>query len=327
MVPEYVHGVIANVFTTFNEDETLDDAGQRNFLDALFATKCISAYFIRSGMGQMYTFEFEDVKQIARNVCSHLDGKAPVLVGTSGIWDRNRERKPDPDLYLRQAVELSRYAEDVGAAGVVLTIPDALTPRNTEAPPDASLRYFEAVNKAITIPIFLYQPPGTDPAFCMTVESIRIVAAIPGIKGIKVSTKDAAYIHDLCWAIRDNDDFAYITGNETAFYAGLCVGSVAVIGQGACVNPAILKAVQDRFDQGDHRGAMDAQRSANFLIERSINGAEFFKRYLAEKGYPMHPTARRMKDGPYAKDPSQTLTQEEYESFKNLLESELAKYT
>jgi len=325
MVPEYVHGVISNVFTCFNEDESLDDAGQRNFLDALMTTKSVSAYFVRSGMGQQYAFEFEDVKQIARNACSHLAGKAPVLVGTSGIWDRNRDRMPDPDRYLSQAVELSRHAQDAGAAGAVLTIPEALTPRDGETPLDATIRYLEAVCDAIDIPVFLYQPPGTDEAFCVTPESIRILADIPQVKGIKISTSDAGYILDICWAVADHEDFAYITGAETAFYAGLCVGSRAVIGQGACVNPAILKAVQDRFEQGNHKGAIDAQRSANMLVDRATDVVEFLKRYFTEKGYPVHPTARTSKSHAYT-EKKERLTQEHYDSFKQLLENELAKY-
>ena len=32
-VPDFVSGAIAPVFTAFNEDGTLDDAGQRNLMD------------------------------------------------------------------------------------------------------------------------------------------------------------------------------------------------------------------------------------------------------------------------------------------------------
>lgn len=327
MVPEYVHGPIANVFTVFHDDGTLDDEGQRHFLDALLATESISAYFVRSGMGQMYSFEFEDVKQIAQNACKHLEGLAPVLVGTSGIWDRNPDRLPDREVYTQQAVDLSKYAQDVGAAGVVLTIPDALGVRNGETAEEVSLRYFETVAASVTIPIFLYQP-GTPKPFRVTPEAIRLYADIPGVKGIKVSTAEAGYILDLCYMIAGHEDFAFITGNETAFYTGLCVGSRAVIGQGACVNPAILRAVQDRFEQGDHAGAIEAQYSTNLLVRKAKCTVEFFKRYLNEKGYRMGTKGRPSKFVLYQdkEKVKEVLSEEDYQSYKRLLESELAKY-
>ena len=30
------------------------------------------------------------------------------MIGTTGIWDRDYERLPDPDVFLREAVELSQ---------------------------------------------------------------------------------------------------------------------------------------------------------------------------------------------------------------------------
>ena len=323
MIPEYVHGVISNVFTTFNEDGTLDDAGQRNFLDALLETQAVSAFFVRSGMGQMHAFEYDDVKQIAKNACSHLEGVAPVIVGTSGIWNRVGA-KPDPDLYLKQAVELSAYAQEVGAAGAVLTIPDALTPRDGETPLDATVRYLKAVSEAIDIPILLYQPPGTFKEFRVTDESLGLLADMPKVKAIKVSTVNAGYILDLCWAV-DGKDFGFIVGAEMAFYSGLCVGARAVIGQGACLNPAILKAVQDRFEQGDHKGAIEAQHSANLLVAKSTDAVTFLKRYLTEKGYAMTTTARHEDRAAYGEE-SPVMGEEDYEAYKRLLESELAKF-
>ncbi|MBN2307673.1 MAG: dihydrodipicolinate synthase family protein, partial [Candidatus Hydrogenedentes bacterium] len=108
MIPEFVRGAIAPVFTAFNEDGTFDEAGQRNLLDFLLERGGISAFFLRSGMGQMYTFSYEDTEAIARTACSHLAGTAPALVGTTGIWDRDRTRRPNPAVFTQQAIELSR---------------------------------------------------------------------------------------------------------------------------------------------------------------------------------------------------------------------------
>jgi len=126
MIPKFVRGSIAPVFTAFHEDGRLDDDGQRSILSWLAGTKAVSAFFVRSGMGQMFSFSYEDVRQIAKTVCEHRAGNVPILVGATGIWDRNRDQYPDPEVFMRQAVELSKYAEDMGASGVVHTIPEAV---------------------------------------------------------------------------------------------------------------------------------------------------------------------------------------------------------
>lgn len=326
MIPEYVRGPIANVFTAWNQDGSFDPDGQRHFLDFLLQTGAISAFFVRSGMGQMYTFQYDDVTAMAELACGHLAGKAPVLVGSAGIWDRNVQRRPDRETFTRQAVELSRFAESVGAAGVVHTLPEAIVPEAGESHADVTLRYFETINDAVNVPIFIYQPPGTDPNFIISVELAPRLADIPNVKGMKASTPDAMYILDIIYATRGKD-FGYIVGHEGGFYAGLCSGALAVIGQGCCLNPAILLAVQERFEAGDYAGAIDAQYSVNMLCRTSRHSVEFLKRYATEHGYPVKPYARSMgADDPYGTTTGPNLSDADYHRFKAILEAELAKY-
>ncbi len=323
MIPKFVRGCIAPVFTAFHEDGRLDDDGQRALMDYLLQTGAVSAYFVRSGMGQMFTFNYDDVRQIAKTTCEHFAGKAPVLVGATGIWDRNRDALPDPALFTRQAVELSQYAESVGAAGVVHTVPEAIAPTGRGTCADVVRRYFETINAAVNIPVFIYQSPGTDDRYRITQDLVRKLADLPNIKGMKASTSDATYIFDITYAVSDKD-FGFIVGNECAFLAGLVTGAKAVIGQGATVNPQILKAVQDRYERGDLEGAIEAQHSTNLLVERSKNTTVFFKRYITEKGYRIKPFPRTTKESLYGKDAS--LSEEDYIAYKRLLESELAEF-
>jgi len=324
MIPDYVYGCIAPVFTAFDEDGRLDDDGQRSILDYLLTTRAVSAYFVRSGLGQMYTFSYDDVKQMARTACGHMAGKAPVLVGCTGIWDRNLDKKPDPATFVRQAVELSQYAQEQGAAAVVHTIPEAIEPEGEETTADVILRYFETINASVRIPIFIYQPPGTDPRYCVTEALAPRLADIPNVKGMKLSSNSAELIFDITHALRGKD-FGYIVGCETAFLAGLVTGARACIGQGATVNPQILKAVQDRYLSADLEGAIEAQHSTNLLVYRATNCVEFFKRWITEKGFPVQSYDRLVTSNPYMSN-RQRLKEEDYHSYRVLLETELARY-
>ncbi len=317
-------GVIANAFTVFDESYAIDEAGQRNFLDALVDTHEVDAYFVRSGMGQMYTFEFDDVVQIAKIACDHLAGKGAVLVGAAGVWDRNWDVRPDPETFITQAVELSKISEDLGAAGVVHTMPEAIKPSAGRSAVDITIEYLTRISDAVKIPIFMYQPPGTDEAYRATPESVRRFMEIPRVKGIKISTDNAAYILDIIWATRGTH-FGFINGAETALLAGLAVGSRAVIGQGACMSPKILQEVFRRFDAGDLAGALDAQRSTNVLVQKCVHAVDFYKRYLNEKGYRMPVVNRPTTSNPYWKGP-RAMTDAEHSEYKALFENELTKY-
>ena len=285
MIPDFVRGCIAPVFTAFNADGSLDDDGQRNLLDFLLGRGGVSAYFVRCGMGQMFTFSSSDVRQIAKTACEHMAGKAPVLIGAAGEWDRSRDRLPDPAAYLGQCIELGKYAEDLGADGVVYTIPEAIAPKEGQSPADVVLDFFEALSEALRGPIFIYQSPGTLEEYCVSIDTVRKLADMPKVKGMKASTTNAHYIFNTTWALRDKEDFGFISGAESAFLTGLVTGSKAVIGQGATINPKILNAIQDRYEAGDLVGAIEAQRATNLLCEESVNPVEFFKRYATDNGY------------------------------------------
>ncbi len=323
-VPEFVYGNIAPVFTMFKDDLSLDPDGQRRFLDWLLQTDAISAYFVRSGLGQMFTYGVEDTKQMAKTACNHLADKAPVLVGCNGVWDRNRKRLPDPDLFQRQAIELSRYAQDVGASGVVHTIPDMLTPQAGKTPVDVTLQHFERIAASVTIPVFIYQPPGTANEYMLTPEAIRRLASIPNVVAAKISTNNAYYLFRLIRAAQ-SETFSMIAGAETIFYAALYAGAPAVIGQGCTINPQIIKALQQRFEAGDQAGVIEAQHSVNMLCEECRNPVDFLKRYVSEQGFPVGRAYRSAPDNLYVAYP-EPMSDEEYQRFKLLFEQELAQY-
>ena len=324
MIPKFIHGCISPVFTAFDEEGRLDDAGQRSILEYLYQTKSVTGYFVRSGMGQMFTFSYEDARHIAKTSCECLKGRGAVLAGCSGIWDRNRDKRPDPEVFATQAIELSKHALGVGAAAVVHTIPEAILPHDGETPSDVVLRYFERLNKEVNGPIVIYQSPGTDERYLVNPDMAVKLAGMPNIVGMKASTADAQYIFNITYAVR-NKDFGYIVGHEAAFLAGLVTGAKAVIGQGTTLNPEILKAVQDSYEAGDMERAIEAQHSTNLLLWPKINSTEFFKRWISEKGFPVKPFARGGDTSGYKVITAQ-VTQDEYAGFKQIIEAEIAKF-
>ena len=323
-VPDYVTGCIAPVFTAFHEDGSLDDEGQRNFLDFLLERGAISAYFLRSGMGQMYTFDVEDTKQLARTACAKLKGIGPVMMGCSGVWDRNYDKRPDPKVFRAQGLELSRFAEGEGADAIVHTMPEALVPEDGQSIEDMVHEFFVTICGAVSVPVFIYQPPGTQKEYMATTESVCRLAEIDNLAGMKASTSDAYYQFALIRAL-EGKDFGFIAGAETAYYSALFAGARSCIGQGCTVNPSVVRAVRDYYDAGDFDGVCRAQVSTNLLVEECPNAVDFMKRYATEQGYPVGPHSRSMSSNPYLQDRA-PLGEAAYQAYKRLVEEESAKY-
>lgn len=323
-VPDYIYGSIAPTFTIFREDGSIDLDGEKRLLEYMIQQGSISAFFIRSGMGQMYTFSFDEVKQLAELACSVLKGHSAVLIGCSGIWDRNYDRRPLQEQYISEAILLSRYAEDIGADGIVHTIPEALLPRGKETISDVIYMYFETVCNAVQIPVLFYQPPGTRPEYCLTPEILKKLACLDTLVGGKVSSSDGAYLFNLARAVR-NEEFSLIVGNETVFYAGLLLGCRACIGQGTSLNPQIIRAMVEYYDDGDMEACLQAQEDVNLLVRTCPNATEFFKRYITEKGFPVSEYSRVLENNPYFEQ-RQPLSKQEYEAFKKIYEEVLSRY-
>jgi 4-hydroxy-tetrahydrodipicolinate synthase len=323
-IPSFVRGSIAPTFTAFQDDGTLDETGQRNLLDYMLAAGGVNAFFLRSGMGQMYAFTMDEARTLARVATAHLAGKAPLLFGCSGAWDRNYDRRPDPATFLQESIALGQYLAELGADGVVYTVPEAIAPQAGETTADVTLRYFEAVCAAVPVPVFLYQPPKTRPEYLLSPETMGRLADIPNLVGGKLSQSDGEYLFRMCRATAGKD-YGFIVGCETVFYAGLLAGGCAAIGQGTSLNPKVINAVQDCWEARDIPGLIAAQEAVNRLCDGCPNPVAFLKRYATEKGHPVGEYFRSAGDNPYMTDPK-PLSPEAYTAFKTLFETECAPY-
>jgi len=320
-----IRGAIAPVFTAFDSAGQLDLDGQRQLFDFLLEHGGISAYFVRSGMGQMYTFSLAEAEALITATCAHLEGKAPVIAGCNGIWDRHPEKRPDPAQFMVDAIHLSRFAEEKGAAAVVHTVPEALLPKENETQSDLLERFLSEICAAVSIPVILYQPPNTLEDYRLTPEMLARVADIPNLAAAKVSYSDGAYVFGLIRAVAEKD-FAYIVGDERVWYAGLYAGAAAAIGQGTILNPQLFNAAQTLFEAGDREAVLRVQDDINALCANCANPQDFLARYVAEKGYPVSGFLRASSTNPYHSVQA-PLSEAAYQHFKAMLEEVAHRYS
>ena len=161
-------GSIVALVTPMHEDGSLDFDGLRRLIDWHVAegTDCIA---VVGTTGESPTVSIEEHCEIVRVAVEHAGGRIPVMAGTGGNATS-------------EAIELTRYARQVGADCTLQVVPYYNKPSQ-----EGMVRHFRAVAEAVDLPLVLYNVPGRTVADLQH-ETVLRLAQVPGIVGIKEAT-------------------------------------------------------------------------------------------------------------------------------------------
>jgi len=257
-IPEFATGVITPVFTPALEGGRLDPKGFARYADWLARDPDITTLFIRCGSGQMYTYSVEETKQVIDIATEVVGNRKYCTFGTFGVFNANPNERPDPKQYLEESLELSKYAEEKGATGIILLVPWALVPKDGQSMEDMQYEHYKAVAESISLPILLYNTPAMPKEYNLTGALVQRIKHLPNMAGAKISTGDMAWMSDLEIAT-EGTNFSLISGHEGVFYPCLGIGCLGAIGQGCNLYPRILREVYEAFMRGDYARAREAQ--------------------------------------------------------------------
>lgn len=135
-----IKGVIHLVMTPFDAAEDLDEAALRRTVhDAVAALKGEDAVLLATGStGEFYAMNDEENRRVVRLVVEAAAGRMPVIVGTARAGTR-------------ATIEMSRYAQEVGADGVMIVPPYYhLVTR------EGLYRHYQKVAESLDIGIMVY---------------------------------------------------------------------------------------------------------------------------------------------------------------------------
>ncbi len=117
-----------------------------------------------------------------------------------------------------ETVELSKHAEGLGAAAVMIVPPFYEPPEWADL-----LEHYETVARAIAIPIMVYNIPASGTR--MTAEMIDELAGIPGVEYIKDSSADAVLLDRLLQEYGDR--LGIFNGADTLSFCALLAAGAA----------------------------------------------------------------------------------------------------
>lgn len=196
--------------------------------------------------GEGSTLTDAEHREAIKFCVDRVAGRVPVIAGTGS----------NDTAY---AVELSRFAEEAGADGVLL-----VTPYYNKATQKGLVASFTAVADAVNIPCILYNVPGRTGCNLLP-ETVAELAKHPNINGIKEASgnlSQVAKIAALC-----GDELNIYSGNDDQNVPILSLGGKGCISVLANIMPRETHEMCQSFFDGDVATARRLQLSLLALID------------------------------------------------------------
>ena len=232
-------GLIIPVITPVDAQGKFNEPVYRQLID-FWADRGIDGVFPFGTTGEFYAFDNEVYRHVLEVTKDAVRGRMAVYAGANHITTAG-------------AVELAKIAEEVGVDAL-----SVLTPMFVSQTQDELLAYYTTIANATSLPIIIYN---NKPKTNVTVapETVRKLAQIKNIVGVKDSTGDMTNTEEYIRLTRDLPDFRVLVGRDTLIYAGLCYGAAGAITSCANIAPDLAVAIYNCYKAGDQAGALDAQ--------------------------------------------------------------------
>jgi len=188
--------------------------------------------------GESSTMTTEEKKETIKFAIDVANKRVPIIAGTGGNCTKS-------------VIEMSKYAESVGADAVLL-----VTPYYNKTTQAGLIAHYKAIAQSITIPIILYNVPSRTglniaPATCLELSKIDNIVAIKEASG---NLSQVAEIANLC-----RDNLAIYSGNDDQILPILSLGGLGVISVLSNIIPKDVHNMVENFLSGNVKEATKLQ--------------------------------------------------------------------
>jgi len=196
--------------------------------------------------GESATLSDKEKRKLIKFTVETVNGRVPVIAGT-GSNDT------------KHAIKLSKYAERVGADGLLL-----VTPYYNKSSQTGLIAHFKAIAESVTCPIILYNVPSRTGVNILP-ETVYELSKVENIVGIKEASNNFSQILELIHTVPR--DFAVISGNDDSIVPLLSLGGTGVISVLSNMYPKEVSDMCKAYFNGETNYAKDLQLRFTRLIK------------------------------------------------------------
>ncbi|MBI3410135.1 MAG: 4-hydroxy-tetrahydrodipicolinate synthase [Planctomycetes bacterium] len=237
-----IRGIIPPVATPMRANEDLDLPRLRWFLDHLINSG-VHGVFVLGTNSEFYAMDEREKQQVIATAVEHVHGRVPVFAGTGAESSR-------------EAVRLTKMAENEGVQGVSVITPYFIMPSQPEI-----YDHYRRIAESTRLPVVLYNNPSTCGGLKIEIDTVARLAEIPNILGIKDSSGDLQNTNEYIRVVPER--FSVLQGRDTLIFQSLIFGARGAVPATANIAPKILVEIYEAFQRGDQAASRAAQIRLN----------------------------------------------------------------
>ena len=226
-------GIIPPMVTPLKEWDTLDQDGMVRLIDHILSGG-VHGLFLLGTTGEAPSLSHRLRKEIVQRAMDQIKERIPVLVGIT-------------DTSFDESINLAEYAAEKGASAVVLAPPYYFPAGQLEL-----LEYLEHLIPQLPLPLFLYNMP-THTKLFFEPETVKAASEIPGVIGLKDSSANMVYFHQLQQIFKDQNDFRLFIGPEELLAETLVLGGHGGVCGGGNLIPELYVELYEKSIEGDFK--------------------------------------------------------------------------
>ena len=233
--------------TPFHQDGSVNYEKLTEILEEQIAGGT-DAIVICGTTGESSTMTHEEHLEVIRYTCEKVAGRIPVIAGTGSNCTR-------------EAIDMSRGAEEAGADGLLL-----VTPYYNKATQKGLIAHYTAIAESVRIPILLYHIPGRTGVTMQPETIVKLCREVPNIVGVKEASGNISAISTMM-ALADGCVDLY-SGNDDQIVPLLSLGGKGVISVLSNVAPRQAHDICRYYFEGDVKTSAKMQLEAIPLVKQ-----------------------------------------------------------
>ena len=235
-----LEGTTVAMVTPFTTEDKVDEEGMRENMNYLLE-RGVNGLLAAGTTGESATITHQEQKKMMEILVDEVKGKVAAVAGAGSNSSK-------------EALDLVKYAEDVGADYALV-----ITPYYNKPQPHGLYEHYKMLSESTEIPIIAYNVPsrtGTD----IDVETIGKIAQLDTVVALKEANPDMDKVSQIIQKIDQlgvRDKFMVISGNDNLTLPMIsqgCQGVISVVGN---VDPTRMSEMVKKALHGDFQRAQD----------------------------------------------------------------------
>ncbi len=277
-----LRGSLTALVTPFDKGGRFDEKAFRAFVDWQIAEGTHGLVPVGT-TGESPTLSHDEHMKVVEWCIEQAKGRVPTIAGSGSNSTK-------------EAIELSKHAEKVGADAVLI-----VTPYYNKPTQEGLYQHFKAINDAIGIPIIIYNIPARS-VVDMSVDTMKRLFELKNIAGVKDATANVLRVSDQRAAM--GEGFNQLSGEDATALGFMAHGGHGCISVTSNVAPRLCAEFQAACLKGDYSAALKLQDKLlplhhNLFIETNPAPAKYALSVLGKCAetvrLPMVPLSEKSK--------------------------------